>query len=54
MAESAFMMEPLSDSMEEEEASGRSVGLMKSKSKRGERGQQERGERGMCRTHSRS
>ena len=55
MAESTFMMEPLSGSIEEEaSATGRSIGLTKSNGKRGERGQQERGERGMCRTHSRS
>jgi len=56
MAESAFMMEPLSNYMEEDifPASQRSVGLTKSNGKRGERGQQERDERGMYRTHSRS
>ncbi len=49
------MMEPLSGSIEEEaSATGRSIELTKSNGKRGERGQQERGERGMCRTHSRS
>ncbi len=39
MAESAFMMEPLSDSMEEDifPASRRSVGLEKCKCKRGEK-----------------
>jgi hypothetical protein len=39
MAERAFIMEPLPDSMEEASASGRSVGLTKSNGKRGERGQ---------------
>jgi hypothetical protein len=42
------MMEPLSDSMEEASASGRSVGLTKSNDKRGERGQHERGASGEC------
>jgi hypothetical protein len=51
MAESAFMMEPLSDSMEEDifPVSRRSVGLRE----RGEGGEQER-ERGMYRTYSKS
>jgi hypothetical protein len=45
MAESAFIMEPLSDSMEEDifPASRRSVWLRKSKEKGGEMGQQGRG-----------
>ncbi len=45
IAESAFIMEPLSDSMEEDifPASRRSVWLTKSKNKRGEMGEQGRG-----------
>src|SRR6266478_4303879 len=44
MAERAFVMEPLSDSMEEDifPASRRSVGLGKSNAKKGERSQQAR------------
>ena len=50
MAESAFMIEPLSDSMEEDivPASQRSVGLTKSSGKRGEKGHQEGGEKERC------
>jgi hypothetical protein len=50
MAESMSMMESLSDSMEEDivPASRRSVELTKSSGKRGEKGQQERGENGEC------